>query len=68
MGAYCTAYDLAIALGAALSGPVYAASGFAALNAAAPLGIVAAVPVTLLYRPRLSEIAKVATKIRDRLE
>jgi|YNPBryunderm2012_1023409.scaffolds.fasta_scaffold02415_4 MFS family permease len=47
MGAYFTAYDLAIALGAALLGPVYAAGGFAALNLVAAIGIVAAVPVVL---------------------
>lgn len=50
MGAYFTAYDLAIALGAALLGPVYAAGGFAALNLVAAAGIVAAVPVVLSCR------------------
>lgn len=68
MGAYFTAYDLAIALGAALSGPVYAASGFAALNAVAALGIVAAVPVTLVCRSRLDEKPTVAAGLRDRME
>lgn len=52
MGAYFTAYDLAIALGAALLGPVYAARGFAALNAVAAAGIAAAVPVVLSCRSR----------------
>ncbi len=52
MGAYFTAYDLAIAIGAALSGPVYALGGFATLNMVAAAGIVAAVPVALSCRPR----------------
>lgn len=52
MGAYFTAYDLAIALGAVLLGPVYAARGFAALNLVAATGILAAVPVVLGCRTR----------------
>lgn len=54
MGTYFTAYDLAIALGAAALGPVYALGGFAALNVVAAAGIVAAVPVALSCRPRPS--------------
>lgn len=51
MGAYFTAYDLAIAAGAALLGPVYAGFGFAAANLLAAAGILAAVPVVVASRP-----------------
>lgn len=54
MGAYFTAYDLAIALGAALLGPVYAAGGFATLNLVGAAGVVVAIPVVLACRPRCS--------------
>lgn len=55
LGAYFTAYDLAISLGAAALGPVYAAYGFTVLNLVAAAGILAAVPVVLGCRGRRGE-------------
>jgi MFS family permease len=45
MAAFFTAYDLAIAFGAALLGPLYGALGFFAMNLVAAAGILLAIPL-----------------------